>query len=663
VKDRIYGYETEYALLISPAGTGSRAPRRMRIYDSLEFLISSYIRVLAASYRKKGIFLENGGLFNYEALHSNFFEGLVEMATPECGNARDVALYHTAMTQLLSRAVKELNSNISFIDPAFQGTIFLGKSNVDSEGKCLGSHENYLVEERPGFFASLMLHLFVPFFWLTHLLLMAISFLPLIIAGPPILLTSVLGGLLAGILSGIPGLAGAGAKLRDFLFNILLGDEFIINHFARFHGDFSRLIFAPWVAVFSWFLYPLVFTRIRQELFPFLVTRSLFCGSGKVVMPGNDRPPKKGGDKAPDIFRISQRAESIRSLARIYFDDARRPIVDMRDFFLEPLTVLKPRKRLHVLFSDTNMSSIDVYLKIGITGLILEMIEEGHTFREACIKDPIVALQITANDLTMRRKIALKNGKSKTALEIQRYYLKEARDFYRSRLPFREEVKDLLDKWEFILNCLEITPQLLYRKVDWVTKKDLIEEVLRGRSSLGELAEIAEWAAYMMRSSTEPIAIDDASAYTYQKRLGSQVFKDFKEFLLSKEMSFEEFSRRWAIYCEILKVDFKFHQVDEDGYYYRLAGSNLVDDLFSTEEIEHAMSNPPPNTRAHIRGELIKKYGHKSESYEQMWYNEKVVQGKVKIGWNKFYSHWPWKKIQFNDPFTASLETKTSIEE
>lgn len=663
MKDRIYGYETEYALLISPVEEGAGTPRRMRIYDFLEFLISSYIRVLAASYRKKGIFLENGGLFNYEALHSNFFEGLVEMATPECGSARDVALYHTAMTKLLSKAVRELNNNLSFLDPTFQGKIFLGKSNVDFDGKCLGSHENYMVEEKPGLFGSFLLHLFVPFFWLSHLLLMLISFLPLIIAIPAFLLISVLGGLLSGILSNIPGLADTGAKLRNYLFNVLLGDEFIINRFARFHGDFSRVIFAPWVAVFSLFLYPLVFTRIRQELFPFLVTRTLFCGSGKVVMPKTDTPPKKKRGKISSIFRISQRAEAIKSIARIYFDDSRRPIVDMRDFFLEPLTVLKPRKRLHVLFSDTNMSSIDVYLKIGITGLILEMIEEGHAFKETYLKDPLEALQITANDLTLRKKIKLKNGKAMTALEIQRYYLTEARDFYRSRLPFREEVKDLLDKWEFILNCLEITPHLLYRKVDWITKKDLIEEVLRGRSSLSEIAEIAGWAACMMRKSPEPIACKDASAYTYQKRLGSKVFNEFKEFLLFSELSYEEFSRRWALYCEILKVDFKFHQVDDDGYYYRLVNSELVDSLFSPEEIEHAISNPPMNTRAHIRGELIKKYGHKSESYEQVWYNEKVVQGKVKIGWNKFYSHWPWKKINFNDPFTATLETQALMEE
>ncbi len=663
MKDRIYGYETEYALLISPVEEGARTPRRMRIYDFLEFLISSYIRVIAASYRKKGIFLENGGLFNYEALHSNFFEGLVEMATPECGSARDVSLYHTAMTHLLSRAVKELNNNLSSLDSTFQGTIFLGKSNVDCEGKCLGSHENYLVEEKPDLFTTILLYLFVPFFWLIHLLLLGISFLPLIIAGPPILLTSVLGGLLSGILSGIPGLANAGAKLRDFLFNFLLGDEFIINHFARFHGDFSRFVFAPWVTAFSLFLYPLVFTRIRRELFPFLVTRSLFCGSGKVMMPRGDTPPKRNRGEAPSLFRISQRAEAIKSLARIYFDDACRPIIDMRDFFLEPLSVLKPRKRLHVLFSDTNMSSIDVYLKIGITGLILEMIEEGHTFREAYMKDPLDALQITSNDLTLRKKIALKNGKSRTSLEIQKYYLKEARDFFRTRLPFRAEVKDLLDKWEFILNCLEITPQLLYRKVDWVTKKDLIEEVLRGRSSMSEIAEIAGWAAYLMRNSSEPIDCKDASAYTYQKRLGPRIFKEFKDFLLQYEIGYEEFSRRWMLLCEILKVDFKFHQVDEDGYYYRLVNSDLVDELFTAEEIEHAISNPPLNTRAHIRGELVKKYGHKSESYEQVWYNEKVVQGKVKIGWNKFYTHWPWKKIHFNDPFTANLETPAPIEE
>jgi Pup amidohydrolase len=684
VKDRIYGYETEYGVLITekpePTGAGfysvhsspltsrpEEKPRlkRMRIYDYLEYLISAQMKVLTASYRKKGIFMENGGLFNYEALHSHFLEGLVEMATPECTSPRDAALYHEAQTKILVETMKELNSDPAALDPSFSGSIFLGKSNVDAEGKCMASHENYLIEDKPGLFSSFILHIFIPILWILHLIILGITYLPLIIIAPPLFIASLGGAFLSGLLGGIPRLAPLGNRIREFIFGYLLGEDFIIGVFARYHGDFSRLLFLPWVSFFSTFLPPFVFTRHRAGLAPFLATRTLFCGSGKVNVPVMKHPPTRAGmrktsaagEKPAPLFQISQRADAMRSLCRIYFDDAKRPLFDMRDFFLEPLSVLKNRKRLHILYSDTNMSSIGVYLKIGITGLILEMIEEGHRFEKVHLADPLKALRTVSCDLSLKEKLPLRSGEKMTALEIQRYYLQETKLFYRERTDRDPWVDDLLEKWEYVLGCLEFAPHLLYRKIDWVTKKDLIEEVLRGRSTLQDIAAISEWASYLMSRGGGSACYENPHAEVFKALLGENVMRDFLVFLKAQEITLDDFCNRWRLYFEILKVDFKFHQLDNEGYYFKLLDSQLVDTLFSTEEIEHARLNPPRGTRAHIRGELVRRYGYQADPSGSDVYGEKIVQTKSKIGWNKFYINWPWKKIVLKDPFNAEFSS------
>lgn len=654
MRDRIFGYENEFALLIAPeSDQAGISLKRIRIYDYLEYLISTHLKVLPANYRKKGIFLENGGLFNYEALHSDFFEGMLEMATPECRDPREVALYHTAQTQLLFKLIRELNDKIWELDPGFRGRISIGKSNVDSSGKCIGCHENYMVEDDPGTFGKIILWLTVPIFWLIHLIILAITFIPIIIFTPLIILLSLVAGSVSGILVLIPHLERIGIKIKEFVFNFLLHEEFLINQFARVHGDFSRIIFFPWVWTFSTLLSGIIFRKIRRELIPFIVTRMIFCGAGKVNLP---EVKARGGQTETPIFEISARARAIRSICRIFFDDDRRPIIDLRDFFLEPLTVLKKRKRLHILLSDANMSSIGIYLKIGITGLILEMIEDGCTFPEVHMADPLKALGIVSGDTSMKAQIPLRKGQ-KSALEIQRIYLERAKEHFSKKDPKNEKIRDLLEKWEYMLGTLEIAPGLLYRKVDWVTKKDLLEQVLIGRGTLQELKEASVWISRLSRSLGGEIPPENLPIAFIEESAGQEAFDDFKRFLYSSGLSYNDFLKRWRLFFELLKVDFKFHELNDDGYYYRLLGSDLVDRLFSDEEIAQAELNPPERTRANIRGELIKRYGYKYNPYAQENYAEKVTQSKCKIGWNKFYLSWPWKKITMSDPFDFSLSS------
>jgi len=653
VKARIFGYETEYGVIIFPGEGKQRVPRRMKIYDYLEYLVSARGKVLQAIYRKKGIFTQNGGLLNYEALQSNFFEGLVETATPECRSAREVALYHEAQTRMLFDVMEELNARAGELEPGFDGTVTLGKSNVDAEGKYFASHENYLVDDEPGGFSKIALFLLVPPMWLLHLLLTIVSFLPLVVAAPFIILFVLVTSFISGLLQNTERFRSQGASMSDFLMNRVLSEEFLINYIALPQGEFAKLLYMPWVFLASRLIMPHAFKRYRSELVPFLVTRTLLSGTGRVHLPqvtsvpGEDEPVKK------TIFELSQRARAIRSVCRIYFDDDLRPIIDAREFLMEPLSMLRKKKRLHILFSDTNMSSIGVYLKMGITALIIEMIEAGETFPDLHLADPLQALCDINGDISLKARLPLANGGEMTALQIQKSFLDRAKTYFSAHSPGDREVKELLEKWEYILGCLEITPQLLYRKVDWVTKKDLIEEVLRGRATLTDLAEVAPWISFLIHCGGESVPRQDYPLRYFRGIMGPEASEAFERFLAQRSIGYQEFLDRWRLYYEVLKIDFKFHQLDREGYYYRLQQSELVDRLFDDEEIARAQEEPPASTRASLRGGLIRRYG--AASGQQAFEVEKEIsqQSRVRIGWNAFYLNWPLGKVSLGDVFNT----------
>jgi Pup amidohydrolase len=658
MKKRIYGYETEYGVMIFPETGAKYAPKRMSIYDYLEFLIGTFMKVLPATYRKRGVFMENGGLFNYEALHNNFLEGLTEMATPECASPRDVSLYHAAQTSLLFRLIRKLNDTIGTLDPSFRGRIALGKSNVDSEGRYFASHENYLVHDDPGPAATALLYLLTPVLWLFHLILMALAYLPIIIMTPLFFILALAAGLLSGILSANPRYEGLNEKLTRrlaFIFDKDVGVDYLV----RLSGDISKLLFAPWIFLASRLLAPFMFNRYKEELSSYLATRTIFCGTGKVFMPVMKEPPlaRAEGDAPPAVFEISQRAEAMKCLFSVVADEDRRPVFDGRDLFLDPLSALSRKKRLHILFSDSNMSSLGVYLKMGVTGLILEMIEEGAAFEEVRLADPMAALKDVSKDPSLRKKLPLKNGREASALEIQRFYLARAKEYFLAADAEDPMAKDIIDKWEYVLGCLEVNPHLLYRKLDWVTKRDLIEEVLRGRGTIREIAEIAEWASYFISHCDMSFPPDGASLLYFKGLLGFGVFKQFQDFLDNLGLAYEEFVRRWKLYYEILKIDFKFHQLDEEGYYYQLLNSGLVEDIFTPLEVEEAITRPPQETRARIRGTIVSTYGHKSETFSHEEYGEKMMTSRTKVGWDKFFLEWPFKKLSFKDPFNADFSS------
>ncbi|WP_042418815.1 Pup--protein ligase [Streptacidiphilus anmyonensis] len=203
------------------------------------------------------------------------------------------------------------------------------------------------------------------------------------------------------------------------------------------------------------------FSRLADILIPFLVTRQLICGAGKVL-----QTPRGA------VYCVSQRAEHIWEGVSSATTRS-RPIINTRD---EPHADAERYRRLHVIVGDSNMSETTTLLKVGATDLVLRMIEAGTVLRDLTLENPIRAIREVSHDLTGSRLVRLANGREASALEIQQEYFNKASDFADNRGIRTGNVARVLDLWGRTLEAVRTEDySKVDREIDWVMKYQLIE--------------------------------------------------------------------------------------------------------------------------------------------------------------------------------------------
>jgi len=119
-------------------------------------------------------------------------------------------------------------------------------------------------------------------------------------------------------------------------------------------------------------------------------------------------------------------------------------------------------------------------LKVGTTSIILSMVEDdaGPT-RDLSLSDPVRALHQVSADLTLSRPLALTDGSTATALELQWELFGAARK-YAEEYGLTSLGDDgtvgasVMEHWETVLEGLESDPSSLADRVDWVAKRELL---------------------------------------------------------------------------------------------------------------------------------------------------------------------------------------------
>jgi proteasome accessory factor A len=280
------------------------------------------------------------------------------------------------------------------------------------------------------------------------------------------------------------------------------------------------------------------FADIVRCLTPFFVTRQVFTGAGRLGI---------GQDGRTTAFQVSQRADFFEVEVGLE-TTLKRPIINTRD---EPHADPERFRRLHVIVGDANLSDTATYLKLGTTAIVLSMIEEGFLRdRDWSPARPVAEMHAVSHDVSLAHRVALADGRSLTAVEVQQEILDAARTFCarEDHAPLDEQTEHVLAEWQRMLDGLASDPSTLARELDWVAKHALMEGFVR----------------------RDGIAWDSP---------------------------------------RLQLIDLQYADIRPDkGLAARLEDRGLLVRMFTDEDVDRAVHSPPDDTRAYFRGECMRRY-------------------------------------------------------
>lgn len=301
------------------------------------------------------------------------------------------------------------------------------------------------------------------------------------------------------------------------------------------------------------------FTDALSYLLPFLVTRQIFAGIGRVGGHRLTRPSSKsnimtlgehevdyvwvsnfyGVEIDPTVdFQLSQRADHIVKTisSRVRFN---RAIINPK---WDSYYTYSNLHRLHILFGESNMSEYAEMLKVGTTCIVLDLIEEGVVPQDVEIMDPLETLRSVSRDPKMRWLVKLRDGKTIPAVDLQRRYLDAAKERLQRSDPQTQKV---LREWERTLNDLEHDPLSTSDRLDWAAKRALYQQYIH--------EEGATWQDDVLQS-----------------------------------------------------LDLEYHNVNPDvSLYSGLEQAGMMERVTTDEAVREARTNAPDNTRAFGRGQIV----------------------------------------------------------
>ncbi|WP_447978547.1 proteasome accessory factor PafA2 family protein [Candidatus Nitrospira bockiana] len=276
------------------------------------------------------------------------------------------------------------------------------------------------------------------------------------------------------------------------------------------------------------------FSRLVAGLLPFLVSRQLIAGAGKVGLEGQEE------EFRPGLYQLSQRADFMETDLGV--DTMHnRPILNTRD---EPHARRDKYRRLHLIVGDANMCELATALKVGTTRLVLDLIARDAA-PDLELANPVEAIKALSRDPDLKAVVARRSGRTITGLELQAAYYEAAR---RTLGGMDEETDWVLNEWGDTLALLAADRDRLVGRLDWVTKRWLLETFVR----------------------EERIGWDDP----------------------------------W-----LASLDLEYHNVNPDrGLFLGLEADGRTRRITDEAAVESALTLGPPDTRGGIRGLCIRRF-------------------------------------------------------
>lgn len=302
------------------------------------------------------------------------------------------------------------------------------------------------------------------------------------------------------------------------------------------------------------------FSHKVQQLYPFLVTRQIFAGVGRVgghILTNSLARPSYQDVMANPVdyvwvsqvygvhpddsvhFQLSQRADHIlKTIAsRVRFN---RALINPK---WEHFYSHDHMQRLHILFGESNQSEYAYALKVGTTLLALQLIEDELVDDAYALAAPLYSLRDISRDQEYCWECPMADGTMTKATDIQRHYLHLAERY----AGLSDDVDWTLREWSAILDALDEDPPMLHSKLDWAAKLRVVRQYME--------EEKVGWE-------------DDA----------------------------------------LHSVDLEYHNIDPDkSLFYALKQMGEVESFVSELDVVEAMATPPQNTRALARSRLVER--------------------------------------------------------
>ncbi|MCX4240888.1 proteasome accessory factor PafA2 family protein [Paraliomyxa miuraensis] len=464
--DRLLGLETEYAIGVSPRDA-PLSPTNAEVYDAVREAIEALVVTQPGESSLKQIFLENGGSVSYESLPWARDGGLLEGATAESRSPGTALLHQRAQDALLVRALPDAELRL-----ARQGRpvrLSLRKNCRDAEGNVYGAQESYECELARG-----------PLLWAWRVGLLLLLPLALLstIATWVVAIVAIVATVAFLLPFGLLGVVSARVRRLELWGELFSSDEGapregrgLERRLARPFSSIERALWAPAVRPFFWLAAGLAFRRVRRDALPFLLTRPVLTGTGTLMPDGSLGLSEKG----PSIVGLHRR--SVAPEDRCVWDGGNLcksllGLPMLRGW--KALSLMHRRQRLQLGLSDSNVTQVAELLKVGTTALVLDMAEAGRLADLPRLRRPLDGLRRVIGDPELRARIPW-GAEELTALQVQRRYWERARDFVRESAVPSMEAAELVELWGRTLDGLERDPATQVGRVDWVTKRFLLE--------------------------------------------------------------------------------------------------------------------------------------------------------------------------------------------
>lgn len=586
---RLMGLETEYATLVRSPVDQASAPTRREVYEAVCAEVALRMPTARGRYDADTLFLANGGALSLESSPARHDQpgGLIEGATPETTSPSRLVECQRAQDQLIAEAASSC---------AIPGTVRIFKNSCDAHGHVYGCQENYSAVVARGPWLLIywcMMGMVLPLamvYWGACLGVLALE-LGLVLGVRCLRLgwgrvwsgrgivrdEEVWGGADGPDVDSASNDTGDNAGERPPVPMVMLrGTAWVL-----------RLVNLPTALLLQWIATSIAFRRQRKYLTAFLVSRVVVTGAGHV-----DRDNR---------YQLSSKAMVTNSVTGVGSYFSQRPVFVFQHWLQQVCgrsllsvrafaQLFHRRQRLQIALSDSNVSDTAEFLKVGVTALVLDMIEAGRVERLPKLRRPIRALHQIASDWNLVTRVETDQG-DMSGLDIQRRYLKACQGFVASaELAEDHEAHEVMRRWEAALDALgvfrssAVDPRPALGHIDWLTKKWMLDR-------------LDERAAELDRSQ------NDATC--------AQPPRDKMQ--------------RWAARK---KVDIRYHELCEDGYFARLRGASPEVCSVDPAGIDAALRLPPSGSPASRRGQLIREFADGKEQVAVDWSHVVIGTGK-----------------------------------